>query len=70
MSLKLPIQDNKFATVLSVYAPSLQAEIGVKQAFYHDLHNLLWQTDSKDKLFLGDFNAREGSETLNCGKES
>ena len=26
MSLRLPIQDNKFATVLSVYAPTLQAE--------------------------------------------
>ena len=27
MSLRLPIQDNKFATVLSVYAPTLQADI-------------------------------------------
>ena len=33
MSLKLPIQDNKFATVLSVYAPTLQAETGVKETF-------------------------------------
>ena len=41
MSLKLPIQDNKFATVLSVYAPALQAETGVNEAFYRDLHNLL-----------------------------
>ena len=55
MSLGLPIQDNKFATVLSVYAPTLQAEIGVKEAFYRDRHNLLQQVDSKDKL-----NARVG----------
>ena len=41
MSLRLPIQDNKFATFLSVYAPTLQAETGVKEAFYRDLHNLL-----------------------------
>ena len=41
MSLRLPIQDNKFATVLSVYAPALQAETGVNEAFYRDLHNLL-----------------------------
>ena len=41
MSLRLPIQNNKFATVLSVYAPTLQAETGVKEAFCRDLHNLL-----------------------------
>ena len=63
MSLRLPIQDNKFATVLSVYAPTLQAETGVKKAFYRDLHNLLLQVDSKDKLLiLGDFNARVGRD--------
>ena len=62
MSLRLPIQ-NKFATVLSVYAPTLQAETGVKEAFYRDLHNLLQQNDSKDKLLiLGDFNARVGRD--------
>ena len=50
MSLRRPIQDNKFAIVLSVYAPTLRAETGVKEAFYRDLHNLLQQVDSKDKL--------------------
>ena len=63
MSLRLPIQDNNFATVLSVHAPILQAETGVKEAFYRDLHNLLQQVDSKDKLFiLEDFNARVGRD--------
>ena len=63
MSLRLPIQDNKLATVLSVYAPTLQAETGVKEAFYRDLHNLLQQVDSKDKLLIsGDFNARVGRD--------
>ena len=38
MALRFPIQDKKFATVLSVYAPTLQAETGVKEAFYSDLH--------------------------------
>ena len=61
MSLRLPIQDDKFATVLSMYAPTLQAEIGVKEAFYRDPQNLVQQADSKDKLLiLGDFNARVG----------
>ena len=62
MFLRLPIQDNKFATVLSVYTPTLQTETVVKEAFYRDLHNLL-QVDSKDKaLILGDFNARVGRD--------
>ena len=63
ISLRLPIQDNKFATALSVYAPTLQTETGVKEAIYRDLHNLLLQNDPKDKLLiLGDFNARVGRD--------
>ena len=63
MSLRIPIQDQKFAIVLSVFAPTLQAEIGIKEAFYRDLHNLQQQVDSKDKLsILGDFNARVGRD--------
>ena len=33
MSLRLPTQDSKFSNVLSVYAPTLQAETGVKETF-------------------------------------
>ena len=63
MSRGLSIQDNKFAAVLSVYAPILQAETGVKEAFLRKLHNLLQQVDSKDKLLiLGDFNTRVGRD--------
>ena len=63
MPLRLPIQDNKFATVLSVYAPTLQAGTGVKEAFYRSLRNLLQPVDSKDKLLnLGDFNQRVGQD--------
>ena len=52
-----------FATVLSVSAPILQAKTGVKEAFYHDLNNLLQQVDSKDKLLIFvDFNARVGRD--------
>ncbi|WP_419612181.1 hypothetical protein, partial [Thiolapillus sp.] len=63
MSLRLPIQDNKFATVLSVYAPTLQAETGVKEAFYRDLHNFLQQVDFGEKLLILEyFNARVGRD--------
>ena len=46
-----------------MYAPTLQAETGVKEAFYRDLHDLLQQVDSKDNLLiLGDFNAKVGRD--------
>ena len=64
----------KFATVIiSVYTQTLQAETGIKMAFYNDMHNLLQQADSKDKLLiLGDFNSIVGCdfELLNCRNES
>jgi len=64
MSLRLPIQDNKFATLISVYAPTLQADLTVKEAFYQELHDLLQRVDSNDKvLILGDFNARVGQDS-------
>ena len=70
MSLSLPIQDNKFAPVLSVYAPTLQAETEAKEAFYRNLQNLLKKVDCKNRLLiLEDFSARV-DETPNCGKES
>ena len=58
---KTPNPGQQFATVLSVYAPTLQAEIVVKETPYRDLQNLLQQVDPKDiLLMLGDFNARSG----------
>ena len=50
MSPRLPVQDKKFATVFCVYAPTLHVEIGVKEAFYHNLLNLLRQADSKKQF--------------------
>ena len=67
VSRNLPFQDNKFASALSVYAPTLQAEIRLMEVFYRDLHNLLQQVDSKDKLLIiGDFNARVGRDFELC----
>ena len=37
MSLELPTKDNKYANVLRVYTSTLQAETGVKEAFYRDV---------------------------------
>ncbi|KAL8577388.1 hypothetical protein ACOMHN_060210 [Nucella lapillus] len=49
MSLRLPIQEHGFATLISVCAPILQADAGVKEAFYSYLHNLPQQVESRVK---------------------
>ena len=55
MSLRLPIQGDQFVTLVSVYSPTLQADLAVREAFYSDLHCLIARTNPKDKLILGDF---------------
>ena len=63
MSMRVPIQDQNFVTLISVYAPTLQAETSVKETYYRHLHNLLQHVNSKDKLvILDDFNASVGSD--------
>ena len=62
--LRLPNQDNKFATVIRVYTPTLHTETGAKKAFHRDLQNLLQQVGTTDKLLiLGDFNAKVGRDS-------
>ncbi|KAL8623796.1 hypothetical protein ACOMHN_059877 [Nucella lapillus] len=63
MSLRLLIQENGLATLISIYAPTLQADAGVKEAFHSDLHHLLQEVDPRDKvLILGDVNASVGRD--------
>ena len=64
MSLRLPLQGDKSATLVSVYSPTLQADSAVKEAFYGDLHTVITRIDPKEKLIvLGDFNARVGRDS-------
>ena len=45
--------------LISVYAPTLQADPAEKDKFYTDLHNLSHTIPKNGKVFiLGDFNAR------------
>ena len=63
LSLSLPTYD-QFVTLVSVYSPTLQADLAVREAFYSDLHCLIARTDPKVKLIiLGDFNARVGRDS-------
>jgi len=61
--LRLPLPKNQFITLISVYAPTLDAEDHVKGAFYQQLDTVISQIPAGDRLLLlGDFNARAGRE--------
>jgi len=63
MSMRLPLKNKQYATLFSVYAPTLQAEFAEKDKFYSELRNLIQSTPADDKvIILGDFNARVGED--------
>ena len=52
-----------YATLLSCYAPTLDADPIIKEKFYHQLDDKVKETPTNDALYLlGDFNARVGAE--------
>nr|VZH98164.1 unnamed protein product [Spirometra erinaceieuropaei] len=63
MSLRLPLWGDKFATIISAYAPTMTNPDAVRDKFYEDLHVLLTTVSKAHKLIvLGDFNARVGTD--------
>ncbi|KAI8759576.1 craniofacial development protein 2 [Biomphalaria glabrata] len=63
MSLRLPLYGSRYVTIISAYAPTLQAELETKERFYDDLRRVLCKVDTTDKLIImGDFNARVGND--------
>lgn len=65
MTLRISIGRNKFATLISAYAPTMTNEEENKEKFYADLRSVLKRINHQDKVFLmGDFNARVGSDHL------
>ena len=59
VSMRLPMKNKQYATLFSVYAPTLQAEPAEKDKFHSELRSLPQGTPADDKLLvLGDFNAR------------
>ena len=58
MTLRLPLAKNRFATLVSVYSPTLDSSDDVKDRFYDTLYSTLRIISQSDKIILlGDFNA-------------
>ena len=63
MSVRLPLTKNHCATLISVYAPTMQYPDEDKNKFYSQLRTAIDGVPRKDKLIiLGDFNARVGAD--------
>jgi len=66
ITMHLPLKKNAYATIKSVYAPTMTNSEETKEALYSQLRNVLSKICRKDKLVLtGDFNARVGCEQDN-----
>ena len=65
MTWRIPLTKGRFATLISAYAPTLDADYNIKEDFYRMLDSTIQKTPATDRLILlGDFNARVGTEHL------
>lgn len=63
MTLRIQLINSQHATIISAYAPTLNAEDEVKEAFYSQLNHVLSTIPRDDKIILlGDLNASVGKE--------
>ena len=64
MTLRLPLVRDKYCTIISAYAPTLNSDDHIKDSFYNLLDHTVSRIDKRDKLVLmGDFNARVGRDS-------
>ena len=63
VTMRLPLSNDNFATIIDVYAPTMTNPDENKEAFYNQLASVLSGILRTDKLLLmGDLNARIGSD--------
>ncbi|VDL91738.1 unnamed protein product [Schistocephalus solidus] len=63
MRLHLPLRGDKFATIISAYAPPMTSSDAAKDKFYEYQDSLLATVPKEDKLIvIGDFKARVGTD--------
>ena len=63
MTVRLKLDSNRMATVVGAYAPTLDSQEDIKEAFYASLDNILSAIPKEDKIiFLREFNDRMGRD--------
>ena len=63
MTVRLLLPKNRYATLISAYAPTMTNPDEIKEKFYEDLQATVAFVPKADKLvILGDFNARVGTD--------
>ena len=63
MTMRIPLTKKVYATLISVYAPTMTSPDDTKENFYNQLRKTLRDIPHHDKLILiGDFNARVGRD--------
>ncbi|XP_056681327.1 uncharacterized protein LOC103092919 [Monodelphis domestica] len=63
MKIHLPLSKDRYATIISAYAPTLTSTEETTEQFYSHLSAILHSVPTNDKLILlGDFNARVGQD--------
>ena len=64
MTMRLPLNDGKHVTLISIYAPTMTNPEENKELFYQQLDEVIRKVPKQDKMIiLGDFNARVGSSS-------
>lgn len=68
ITLRLSLTQNKYCTVISVYATSMNNSVDNINQFYLQLNETLGKITNSDKIILlGDFNAGIGSDCNTWG---
>ena len=63
MKMRVPLSCGRYLSILSVYAPTLQASDEIIFAFYESLREAITEIPTEEKLIiLGDLNARVGKD--------
>jgi hypothetical protein len=71
--MRLPLSNNKFATIISTYAPATNYPEPEKEEYYRSLSDVVGRVPAADKLvILGDFKRQSGGKSgavwANAGK--
>ena len=62
MTVRIPLKDNNYLTLISVYAPTMQRTTVEKESFYEKLSDCIDKAKGDSIIVLGDFNARVGKD--------